>query len=55
MTPLHVQEPAEQVLDLIYKRIIPALHALGPDSPFLSDIPLQLCCPSLRNPRRLLG
>lgn len=25
-TPLHVEEPAEQVLDLIYRGIMPTLH-----------------------------
>lgn len=55
MTPLRVEEPADQVLDLIYRRVIPVLRGSGQYSALLSEIPLQLCCPPLRNRRRLLG
>lgn len=33
MTPLHVEEPAEQVLDLIYRRIIPRIARVGAGFP----------------------
>lgn len=42
-TPLQVEEPAEQVLDLW--RDHSHIARVGADSPFLSVIPLQLCCP----------
>lgn len=50
MTPLHVEEPAEQVLDLIYWRVIPTLQEWGLDSSFLSNIPVKLCCPPFVTP-----
>lgn len=55
MTPLPVEEPANQVLDSIYRRVIPVLRGSGLYSALLSEISLQLCCPPLRNRRSFLG
>lgn len=42
MTPQHMEELAEQVLDLIFRMITLTFLRWGQDSPFLCDIPMQL-------------
>ena len=55
MTPLRVEEPADQVLDSIYRRVVPVMRRSGLYSALLSELSLQLCCPPLRNRRSFLG